>query len=142
MVHSFRTILAMVTVVTRSRPLHRSRASASPAPASGPISTGQMTAIGIGVAGSGARPGIAICFAVRPSHSLTGCVSSGPNGLQLQRYGDQRTYALIGVVSALKPGDRVRLSGKKKMAAVGSQPFFVEKWSKDFGACRVEPATP
>ena len=28
MVHSFRTILAMVTVVTRSRPLHRSRASA------------------------------------------------------------------------------------------------------------------
>jgi hypothetical protein len=59
----------------------------------------------------------------------------------LQRDGDQRTYALIGDVSAIKPGDRVRLSGKKKMAAVGSQPFFVEKLSKDFSACKVEPAT-
>jgi hypothetical protein len=69
-------------------------------------------------------------------------VSSGPNGLQLQRDGDQRTDALIGDVSAIKPGDLVRLSGKKKMAAVGSQPFFVEKLSKDFGACKVEPAPP
>jgi hypothetical protein len=44
-------------------------------------------------------------------------------------------------VASVKPGDRVRVSGKKK-ASGGVQPFLVEKVSKLLGACKVQPATP
>ena len=51
---------------------------------------------------------------------------------------DKHTYSLIGDVAAIKPGNRVRVSGKKKKekSAGGSQ-FLVETVSKDFGACTV-----
>jgi hypothetical protein len=100
--------------------------------------------IGFGVAAIGAGIGIGVFYAVHHGHSLNGCALSGPDGLELQDRGDQQTYALIGEVAGIKPGDRVRVSGKKakKKAAGASQQFLVEKVSRDFGACKVQPATP
>jgi hypothetical protein len=50
------------------------------------------------------------------------------------------TYSLVGAVATIKPGDRVRVSGKKVKKSVGPTPqFLVDNLSKDYGAC---PATP
>ncbi|HXR40164.1 MAG TPA: hypothetical protein VN776_13785 [Terracidiphilus sp.] len=100
--------------------------------------------IGVGVAAIGAAIGIGVYFAVRPhGQRITGCASSGPNGLQLVGEGDQQTYILIGETGGIKPGERIRVSGKKEKSTAGAMPqFFVDKPPKDFGACKVQPAKP
>jgi hypothetical protein len=93
---------------------------------------------GIAIGVAGAAIGIGIYLLIRHDHSLTGCAINGPNGLELYTEGNQQTYALIGDVAAIKSGDRVRVSGKKKKQVAGSnRPFLVEKLSKDFGPCKV-----
>jgi hypothetical protein len=98
--------------------------------------------IALASVGLGAAIGVGIYFA-RRGHRLTGCAAPSPNGLQLQNEGDHRTYALTGNVAAIKPGEIVRVSGKKeKHDAAGGRPFLVKKLSKDFGTCKVRPTTP
>jgi hypothetical protein len=105
------------------------------------LSTSDVVWIGVGVAAIGAGIGIGVFYAVRHGHSLNGCAVSGASGLELQNRGDQRTYALLGEVAGIKPGDRVRVSGKKEKKNPGSpQRFLVEKISRDYGACKVETA--
>jgi hypothetical protein len=56
---------------------------------------------------------------------------------------NQQSYVLVGEVAGIKPGDRVRVSGKReKKNAGGPQQFLVEKLTKDYGVCTVVPATP
>lgn len=100
--------------------------------------------IAVAVVAIGAAAGLAIYFAVRPHHqSLTGCAVSGGSGLELQNQGDQQTYALTGEVAAIKPGERIRVSGKKqKNSASATQQFLVEKLAKDYGSCTSAPAAP
>jgi len=100
--------------------------------------------IAVAVVAIGAAAGLAIYFAVRPHHqSLTGCAVAGGSGLELQSQGDLQTYALIGEVAAIKPGERVRVSGKKqKNSASATQRFLVEKLAKDYGSCTSAPAAP
>ncbi len=100
--------------------------------------------IGVAVAAIGAGIGIGIYLAVRPhGQKITGCAASGPNGLQLVSESDQQTYTLMGTTDGIKPGDRVRVSGKKEKSGAGpALQFFVDKPPKDFGACKVQPVTP
>jgi hypothetical protein len=94
-----------------------------------------LVAVGVGV-------GVGIYFAVHHGHALTGCAESGANGLELQGQGDRQTYALIGDIAAIKPGNRVRVAGKKeKRNAGGVQQFLVEKLAKDYGVCAAAPVT-
>jgi hypothetical protein len=103
------------------------------------VTTTQADWIKVGAVAIGAGIGIGVFYAVRHGHSINGCALSGPNGLELQNRGDQQTYALIGEVAGIKPGDRVRVSGKKeKKSPGGPQEFLVEKLSRDYGSCRVE----
>jgi hypothetical protein len=98
--------------------------------------------IGVGVAAIGAGIGIGIFYAIHHGHSINGCALSGPSGLELQNRGDQQTYALIGEVAGIKPGDRVRVSGKKSKAnSAATRQFLVEKVSRDFGPCEVAHAS-
>jgi hypothetical protein len=71
--------------------------------------------------------------------TVKGCVASGPNGLELTNGSDKLTYELTGATSDIKPGEIVKVKGKKK-AGKGSAPstFTVKELSKDYGAC---PAT-
>jgi hypothetical protein len=109
----------------------------------GGVTSGDAIGIGIAVGAIGVGIGIGVYYAFHHGHSLTGCAVSGTNGLELQNKGDQQTYALVGEVAAIKPGDRVRVSGKKKKKPAGSTPhFLVERLSKDFGPCPGKPATP
>lgn len=68
--------------------------------------------------------------------SVKGCVASGPDGLQLTNSSDTLTYQLAGDTSNIKPGEMVKLKGKKKAAKSGAQAAFtVKQLSKDYGAC-------
>jgi hypothetical protein len=102
------------------------------------ISKGQADAIVAGIAGTGAA--IAIVTVVLVSHvrhTMTGCVSSGANGLALHT-SDQQIYLLQGASAGIRPGDRVKLHGSKvKSHSSGANPktFVVEKLEKDYGEC-------
>jgi hypothetical protein len=69
--------------------------------------------------------------------TLHGCVSSAPNSTILLNEGDRQTYDLIGDMTAIKVGERVKVSGKKKKDTSGKRYFLVGKLSKNYGACRV-----
>jgi hypothetical protein len=91
----------------------------------------------------GAAIGVGIYFLVRQPPSINGCTTSSADGLILQNEGDQQTYSLIGDTAGIKAGDRVKVSGKKKKKdPSGKREFLVEKVSKDYGSCKVVPATP
>ena len=140
-----RGIIAKVAIcaliaTTSTRPTLATR----PHPENSIPTKSQADWIAAAVVAIGAAAGLAIYFAVRPHHqSLTGCAVSGVTGLELQSQGDQRTYALIGEVAAIKPGERVRVSGKKqKNSTSTTQQFFVERLAKDYGSCSSAPAAP
>ncbi len=117
-------------------------AARSSAPIGG-VTKSDAVWIGVAVAAIGAGIGIGVYYAFHHGHSLNGCAVSGPDGLQLQNRGDGQTYALSGEVAAIKPGEHVRVSGKKAKKSSGvTQQFVVEGLSKDYGACKVQPAAP
>ena len=99
-----------------------------------------------GIVAVAAVAGGVIVFVIYHNHqsqSIRGCAESGPNGLELQNEGDQKTFQLLGITAQVKPGDRVRVKGKRKKAAKGSSgnpAFLVDSLTKDYGACTA-PAT-
>jgi hypothetical protein len=106
-------------------------------------SNGQIAAVVAGIAITGAAIGIGIYFLARHDHSLTGCADSGVSGLVLQKDSDPQIYALIGDTAAIKPGQRIRVAGKrKKKDASGNRTFLVEKLSKDLGPCTPQTIPP
>jgi len=100
----------------------------------------QVIGILVGIAAGGAALGIGTYYAIHHGHSLTGCAVSSPSGLQLMSQGDLQTYSLVGEVADIKPGERVRVSGKKekKNTAIPRQ-FLVEKLTKVYGTCTAAP---
>jgi hypothetical protein len=97
----------------------------------------------VAIAAIGAGIGIGIYYAVHHNQRLTGCAVSAANGLELQNSDDRQTYALVGAVAAIKPGERVRVSGKRVRNSAGpTLQFLVDHLSRDYGACPASPATP
>jgi hypothetical protein len=114
-----------------------------PARADGFVSSGQVAGIAIAIAAIGAAIGVGIYFLVRQPPSITGCATSSPDGLTLHNENDAQTFTLIGDTAAIKSGDRIRVSGKKKKADhSGKRDFLVEKVAKVYGPCKISPATP
>jgi hypothetical protein len=76
-------------------------------------------------------------------HTIKGCVSAGPNGLQVEDMDNHKIYDVTGVTANVKAGDQVRLHGNKQKKTKGAttQTFTIEKLNKDFGPCKV-PTTP
>ena len=110
-------------------------------PANAQIVTKSEVAEAVGVViGVGAAIGVGIYFAVHANHSVSGCTVAAVNGLQLQQ--DQQMWSLVGSIATIKPGERVRVSGKKQKKTAGApRPFLVEKLAKDYGPCAAT-ATP
>jgi len=110
-------------------------------PANAQIVTKSEVAEVVGVVvGVGAVIGVGIYFAVHANHSVSGCTVAAANGLQLQQ--DQQMWSLVGSIATIKPGERVRVSGKKQKKTAGApRPFLVEKLAKDYGPCAAT-ATP
>jgi F420-0:gamma-glutamyl ligase len=74
----------------------------------------------------------------RKKRTVTGCVTSGENGISVTDEKDKRIYALSGSMAAIKPGDRVTLQGKTVKPKGASAPLAweVSQETKDFGACQ------
>ena len=105
------------------------------------VTKGDVAAVAGALAGGGVLIGLGIYLLVHQNYSVTGCAVSAANGLQLQ--GDQQTWALVGGVAAIKPGERVRVSGKKQKKSAGAtRQFLVERLAKDYGPCPASPAAP
>jgi hypothetical protein len=104
-------------------------------------STGQGVGAIVGIAGVGAAIGIGVYYAVHHGRSLTGCAASAAGEVQLHNDADHQTYVLIGETTALKSGNRLRVSGKKnKNNSAASCSFLVEKVSKDYGPREIPSA--
>jgi len=70
--------------------------------------------------------------------TITGCVSSGENAMTLTDEKDKQTYALSGNTAGIKPGDRMRLQGKKvKPKDPDKTPVWeIREVKRDFGLCQ------
>ena len=91
------------------------------------VTRAQERWIVVGIAASGAAIGVGVTYVIRHDRSLTGCVFSGGNGLELKSQDDEQTFSLVGEVADIKPGERVRISGKKqKKNAALPREFLVE----------------
>jgi hypothetical protein len=81
---------------------------------------------------------VVIVHESRKKRTVTGCVTSGENGMSVTDEKDKRIYALSGNTADIKAGDRVTLQGKKANPKDAKAPLAweVKKETKDFGACK------
>lgn len=126
-------LLCATTEVSQGAKPHQAATGFSIGP-----SKGQVIGAAAGIGAVAAAIGFGIYYGTHHNHNLTGCAGSGAAGLQLQNEGDKQTYDLLGDVNAIKTGDRVRVSGKKKKVAGSSRTFLVERLPKDLGPCKVK----
>ncbi len=70
--------------------------------------------------------------------SITGCVASAGGAMSVTDENNKRIYALSGDTVGIKPGDRMKLQGKKVKPTGPEKTLGWEatKVIKDFGVCR------
>lgn len=74
-------------------------------------------------------------------HTLKGCVTTSPSGLQVISDADRKFYQLSGVTTNVKVGDQVRLHGsKEKSKGSSDRTFIIQEVKKDYGPCKVPPS--
>ncbi len=104
--------------------------------------TGEVVCAGVGIAA--AVVGTVVLVEVNKSHhTIKGCVTVAPGGLEVQNEKDNKIYALTGVTANVKPGDIIQVHGSKEKGekdSAGNQDFRVEKMSRDYGPGTVGPA--
>jgi hypothetical protein len=108
-------------------------------------STGEVVGIGVGVVGGIAVGTIVLVEVHKSHHTVKGCVTAGPDGLEVHNEGDQKVYALTGITANVKPGDIVKLNGDKEKHqkdSAGDVDFMIQKISRDYGPCKVALAAP
>jgi hypothetical protein len=101
------------------------------------VSNGTIAGVIVGVvAGVVVVTIVAIHYSKK--RTITGCVNSGANGMTVTDEKDQQSYALSGDTTNIKPGDRMRLQGKKAKSKATDKTLVWEaiKVTKDFGVCQ------
>lgn len=114
-----------------------------PAQAADSLTT-QVNEIVIGVVAAAAAVGALIITVLVLHHNksgsetITGCVTSGESGMSIIDEKDKKTYALSGDTAGIKPGDRMKVQGKKvKLADPGKNlGWEATKVAKDYGVCQ------
>ena len=94
----------------------------------------------LGIAGAAVAIVVIVAVAYHFIHkpAIHGCVSSGPNGLQLTDGYAQQVYTLSGNIAGITAGDQVKLKGHKRKHSL----FEVDELAKDYGVCKAQPPTP
>jgi hypothetical protein len=100
----------------------------------GAPSYGSGKAIGIGVGAAAAGAGV-LYLALHHGSSVTGCVRSGDDGLNLVDDKNKKSYVLLPGGADVRPGERVELKGKKSTEEGKGQTFQARKLVKNLGAC-------
>jgi len=106
-------------------------------------STGEVVGAGVGIVAAIVVGTVVLVDVHKSHHTIKGCVTSGPGGLEVRSDKDGKIYALTGVTANVKPGDVIQVHGSKEKNqrdADGNQDFMVEKMSRDYGPCKVQPA--
>jgi hypothetical protein len=98
-------------------------------------SNGEIVGIIAGAAAAIAVVGILLYRQAHKHPSITGCVATGADGLNLKNEKDKNIYTLSGDSTALRAGERVKLQGKKIKDSGGKPSFHVERLKKDYGNC-------
>lgn len=103
-------------------------------------SSGEVIGAAVGISAA-VVVGVVVLVEVNKSHhTVKGCVTAGPGGIEVLNESDKMTYALVGDPSKVKVGDVVRLRGtKEKKGSAGNRDFLVSSMSKDFGPCKATP---
>lgn len=84
--------------------------------------------------GAGAVIGIVLYLTLhRPS--ITGCIRSGDGTYTITDQNGQVSYAVVNADAGLKPGERVKLQGKKKKDKSGNLTFRMKRIKHDYGPC-------
>ena len=114
-------------------------ALAAPARANTSLKTA-ATEIVIGVVAAAAAATILIVVLIHQSKkaAVTGCVNSGENGMTITDEKDRHVYALSGNTTDIKPGERIKLQGKKGKSK-GTDKTLVweaEAVTRHFGVCK------
>ncbi|MGH9758836.1 MAG: hypothetical protein ACRD4M_13945 [Candidatus Acidiferrales bacterium] len=100
------------------------------------LSNGQAYAIVVGVVAVVVVVAIVVIHKSK-NRTITGCVVSEANGMNLTNEKDKRIYALSGNTAGITPGDRVTLQGKKIKSneSGGALGWQTKRITQDFGAC-------
>jgi hypothetical protein len=69
---------------------------------------------------------------------VTGCVVSSEKGMTIKDEEDRKLYALAGDTTAIKPGDRMSLEGRrvKPIGPDRTRAWQTSRVIKDFGVCQ------
>ena len=94
-------------------------------------SKAQVVGAALGLAGVTA----VVLYLTLHKPSITGCIRSADGTNTLLDKNDNLDYILIDANSRLKPGQRVKLLGKKKKDKEGNRTFRVKKIKHDYGPC-------
>lgn len=102
------------------------------------LSTGAIVGVIVGFAAAVAIVTVVVVHEASKKRTITGCVNSGQNGLNVTDEKDGQSYALSGNTTDIKPGDRMTLHGKKIKPKDASKALVWEtkSTSKDFGVCQ------
>jgi hypothetical protein len=81
---------------------------------------------------------VVIMHESRKDRTITGCVKSPENGTtNITDEKDGQVYTLSGDTAGIKPGDRMKLKGKKaKPKGERSRVWVATSVTKDFGVCQ------
>ena len=108
-------------------------------------SSGAQTGLGnIGPSGAqvaGAAIGVAavtalVLYVTLHKPSITGCVHSANGTTSLTDKKNNLSYTLVNTNAEIKPGEQVKLLGKKKKDTEGHLSFRVKKVKQDYGPCQ------
>jgi hypothetical protein len=98
------------------------------------ISKGAAVAIIIGGCAVVAATVLIVYHAIPKQKTIEGCVESADNKMMV-RGRDRKTYILEGDAASIKPGQHVKVKGKKSKDKSGTLRLNIRKVVKDFGPC-------
>jgi hypothetical protein len=126
-------IILIAGLLTASRPAKAQSVGPSP---------GQAAAILVVLGGVAVGGGFLLYhYVLRTPPTIKGCTVSGRDGLTLQdESADPTVYTLTGNTANVRPGNRVKLKGKRQKRAAANAPreFVVAEINKDYGACHAK----
>lgn len=105
------------------------------------ISNGQVAAAAVG-AGIVIAVGVYVAYKViKKQKTIEGCVETAENPLMLTDLKDKKTYVLESESLPIKPGQHLKVKGKKSKDKSGMLHLRVKKIVKDFGSCTQVPVS-
>ena len=100
-------------------------------------SKGKVIGAAVGVGAVIAIATVVLVEVHNSHHTLKGCVTTSPNGLQVISDFDGKVYQVSGVTANVKVGDQVRLHGaKEKSKGSSNRTFIIQEIKKDYGPCK------